>query len=199
MRLISTLFLIGLFAASPAFAADRYAFDKSHTNILFFISHLGYSETMGKFTDYDGAFTFDEKKPQDSTIDVTLKPAGIRTSSEGLDAHLQKEDFFNTEKFPDIRFVSTGIKITGEKTGDVTGNVTMLGITRPVVLHVTFNKAGQHPKTQDYIAGFTAEAVIRRSEFGMNYGIPMVGDEVRIWISTEGVNLDRKKEPEKKS
>lgn len=191
MRL-STLFFILLFATSPAFAADKYEFDKGHTNILFFISHLGFSETVGKFTDYDGYFTFDEKKPETSTIDVSLKPAGIKTSSEDLDAHLQKEDFFNTAKFPEIRFISTGVKVTGAKTGEVTGNITLLGVTKPVVLRVTLNKAGQHPKTQDHIAGFTAEAVIKRSDFGMNYGIPMVGDEVRIWISTEGVNVDRK-------
>lgn len=190
--------VLALFFATPALAADRYEFDKSHTSILFFISHLGYSETMGKFTDYDGYFTFDMQKPEDSAIDVTLKPAGIRTSSEALDAHLQKADFFHTENFPEIRFVSTGVKVTGKNTGDVTGNVTMLGVTKPAVLHVKLNKADYHPMSQDFVAGFTAEAVIKRSDFGMSYGLPMVGDEVRLWISTEGVNVDRKKKLEKK-
>lgn len=196
-KILLALFTLAGFSA-PALAADKYEFDKSHTAILFFVSHLGYSETMGKFTEYDGYFTFDEAKPENSAVDVTLKPSGIRTSSEGLDKHLQNADFFHTEKFPEIRFKSTGIKVTGEKTGEVTGNVTMLGVTRPAVLRVTFNKAGAHPKTQDYIAGFNAEAVIRRSDFGMNYGIPMVGDKVRLWISTEGVNVDRKKKLEEK-
>src|SRR5689334_12491138 len=102
------LFSLLLLIATPAFAADRYEFDKQHTNILFFISHVGFSHMVGLFTDYDGSFTFDPKKPEDSTVDVTIKPAGIRTSSTALDAHLQKPEFFNTEKFPSIKFVSTG-------------------------------------------------------------------------------------------
>lgn len=187
-----------LLVATPAYAADRYDFDKGHTNILFFIDHLGFSKTIGKFTEYDGYFTFDEKKPETSSIDVTLKPAGIKTSSAPLDEHLQKADFFNTEKFPDIKFVSTGIQITGAKTGIITGNVTMLGVTKPVALNVTLNKAGTHPKTMELVAGFSAEATLKRSDFGMTYGIPMVGDEVKIVIETEGVNVESKPKENKK-
>ena len=187
------LIALTLLFATPAFAADRYEFDKSHTNILFFINHLGLSEMVGVFTDYDGHFTFDPKEPEKSTVDVTLKPTGIRTSSEALDKHLQAKDFFNSEQFPTIRFVSTGIKVTGANTGDVTGNVTMLGITKPAVLHVRFNKADYHPMTKDFVAGFAAEAMLKRSVFGMTTGIPMVGDDVRLVIHTEGVNVDRKK------
>jgi polyisoprenoid-binding protein YceI len=193
------LFSLLLLVATPAFAADRYEFDKSHTNILFFISHVGFSQMVGIFTDYDGYFTFDPNKPAESTIDVTIKPTGIRTSSTALDAHLQKPEFFNTEKFPEIKFVSTGIQVTGAKTGVVTGNVTLLGITKPVALKVTFNKGDYHPITQDFIAGFSAEATLKRSDFGMTNGIPMVGDEVKIMIETEGVNADLKKKMEKKS
>lgn len=182
----------------PALAADRYEFDKSHTSILFFISHLGYSQTVGKFTEFDGHFTFDQQKPETSSVDVTLKPAGIRTSSTALDEHLQNKDFFNTAQFPDIRFKSTAVKVTGENTGEVTGDVTLLGVTKPVVLNVRFNKADVHPKTQDFIAGFSAEATLKRSDFGMVYGIPMVGDEVKLVIETEGVNVDRKKKLEEK-
>lgn len=191
MRKILPLFLLAGIFATPAAAADHYEFDKSHTAILFFINHLGFSETVGKFTEYDGQFMFDPAKPEESKIDVTLKPAGIRTSSEALDKHLQNADFFNTEKFPDIRFVSTAVKITGEKTGDVTGNLTMLGVTKPVVLRVTFHKIGNHPMTQSLMAGFTGEATLKRSEFGMGYGIPNVGDEVRLLVHTEIVNMDK--------
>jgi polyisoprenoid-binding protein YceI len=187
-----------LLVATPAFAADRYEFDKGHTAILFFIDHMGYSKTIGKFTEYDGSFTFDEKKPETSSINVTLKPAGIKTSSAPLDEHLQNADFFNTAKFPEIKFVSTGIQVTGAKTGIVTGDVTMLGITKPVALKVTLNKAGTHPKTMDLVAGFSAEATIKRSDFGMAYGIPMVGDEVKIVIETEGVNVENKPKETKK-
>jgi polyisoprenoid-binding protein YceI len=193
MAKISWILFLLLFAFSTeASAADRYEFDKSHTNILFFVAHMGFSEMVGRFTDFDGGFTFDPKAPTQSTIDVTLKPSGIKTSSEGLDEHLQKPEFFNTEKFPEIHFVSTSIKVTGDKTGDVMGNVTMLGVTKPVVLHVTLRKADFRPMIQDFAAGFHAEATIKRSDFGMQGGIPLVGDDVRLLIETEGVNVDLK-------
>jgi polyisoprenoid-binding protein YceI len=197
MRKLFLSFLV--LAATPAFAADRYEFDKSHTNILFFIGHMGFSEMVGRFTDFDGYFLFDPKKPEDSKIDVTLKPKGIKTSSEGLDEHLQKPEFFNTEKFPEIHFVSTAIKVTGEKTGDVTGDATMLGVTKPVVLHVMLRKADFRPMIQDFAAGFHAEATLKRSDFGMTQGIPLVDDEVHLIIETEGVNVDMKKKLEKKN
>ncbi len=196
MRTLFSVLAAALVFVSPAFAADKYEFDKEHTRILFFINHLGFSDTVGEFTSYDGPITFDLEKPETSTIDVTLKPAGIRTPSAGLDKHLQNADFFNTEKFPDMRFVSTSVKKTGDSTGEVTGNLTLLGVTKPVVLKVKLNKADYHPKTNMFIAGFSAEATIKRSDFGMSYGIPMVADEVRLLINTELVNLDRKKKEE---
>lgn len=194
-------YLMALFAccfACPALAADRYEFDKSHTRILFFVNHLGFSDMIGEFTQYDGHFTFDQKTPETSSVDVTIKPAGIRTSSELLDSKLQGEDFFNSEKFPEIRFVSTGIKVTGDNTGDVSGNVTMLGVTKPTVIKVRFNKADYNQYMGAYVAGFSADATLKRSEFGMMSYVPAVGDEVRIHIETEGVNADRKKAEEMK-
>ena len=185
--------ILALFTASAQAAPEHYEFDKSHTRILFFISHLGFSESVGEFTDYDGKILFDEKEPAKSSLDITIKPASVRTPSTALDEHLQKKDFFNTESFPELRFVSTGIKMTGEHDGDVTGNVTLLGITKPVTLKVHFNNAGYHPMTQDYVAGFKAVATLKRSDFGMSYGIPNVGDEVRVEVYTEILNTDRKK------
>jgi polyisoprenoid-binding protein YceI len=191
--ILSAAAFLALSTAALAAEPAKYTFDKSHTRMLFFINHLGFSEMVGEFTAYDGGFTFDEKAPEKSAVDVTLKPAGIRTSSPELDKHLQSKDFFNSEQFPDIRFVSTGVKITGEKTGEVMGNLTMLGVTKPATLNVRFNKADFHPMTQAYVAGFQGEATVKRSDFGMNYGIPMVGDEVRLEVYTEGNTNDVKK------
>lgn len=190
-RIILAALLSTVFSA-PALA-DKYEFDKSHTKILFFINHLGFSDTVGEFTTYDGNFTFDQAKPEASTVDVTLKPSGIRTSSPALDQHLQAAEYFNSEKFPDIRFVSKSIKVTGPNTGEVLADVTMLGVTKPVTLKVTFNKADYHPFTQAYVAGFRAEATLKRSDFGMTASIPAVGDEVKILVNTEGTSLDKKK------
>ncbi len=179
-------------------AADKYEFDKAHTNILFYVNHLGFSDMVGHFTDYDGYFTFDEKKPQESTVEVTLKPAGIKTSSDKLDSKLQGEDFFKTSQFPEIKFVSNNIKVTGDNSGEASGTLTMLGVSKPLILSVHFNKAGYHPITNQYVAGFTASATIKRSEFGMNSYLPMVGDDVRIEVQAEGINIDRKQQEEVK-
>ncbi len=184
--------------ALPAFAADKYEFDKSHTKILFYINHLGYSETIGEFTDYDGNFTFDQQKPEESSIDVTLKPSGIRTSSTKLDSELQGEKFFKSDQFPTIKFVSEKVKRTGDNTGEVDGVVTMLGVSKPTKLTVRFNKADYHPFTKNFVAGFSASATLKRSDFGMKEYLPLVGDEVRIEVQTEGVNIDRKKQEEVK-
>ena len=188
--------LISLAAATllstPAYA-DHYEFDKEHTHVAFLVSHLGFSQMLGQFSDYSGGFEFDEKAPEKSKIDVTIKPASVRTTSSKLDEHLQGDKFFNTAKFPEIHFVSTSIHVTGDHDGEVTGNVTMLGVTKPVVLAVHFNKADYHPMTGQFIAGFDAQATIKRSDFGMSAYVPMVGDDVKIAISAEGLNLDRKK------
>lgn len=185
--------IISMLVFAPAAYADRYTFDTSHTKILFFVNHLGFSQSIGEFTRYDGYFTFDQNAPEKSMVDVTLQPSGIRTSSSLLDEKLQGDEFFKSALFPDIRFVSTGIKVISANTGEVTGNVTLIGITKPVTIKVTFNKADYHPYTQNYVAGFSAEAMLKRSDFGMNAYIPNVGDEVRILIETEGVSDDRKK------
>jgi polyisoprenoid-binding protein YceI len=192
MRRLSALFLACIMLYALPARADRYEFDKAHTNIMFYVNHLGFSDMVGLFTRFDGSFTFDRDHPEQSTVDVTLWPAGIRTSSELLDRKLQDNDFFNSDRFPTIHFVSTAIKITGKDSGDVIGNVTMLGVTKPAVLHVHLNKADYQPVTNLFVAGFKAEATIKRSDFGMNSYIPMVGDEVRLEVYTEGVNQDRK-------
>lgn len=178
--------------SSPALA-DRYTFDKSHTYINFYINHLGFSDMLGRFTDYEGNFEFDEENPAATTINFSLLPSGIHTSSDLLDSKLQGPDFFNTAQFPDIRFVSTNVDITGENTADVTGNLTLIGVTKPVILHVRLNKTGYNPITSLYQAGFNATATIRRSDFGMTTLLPDVGDEVRLDLSAEAVNQTRKK------
>jgi len=192
MKLPAALIAITGLTIAPAFA-DTYDFDKEHTYITFYVSHVGFSHMLGLMTSYDGSFTFDEAHPEKSKVSVTLKPAGIRTTSELLDHVLQGESFFNSDRFPDIRFESTGIAVKGDKSGDINGNLTMLGVTKPLTLHVHFNRAGYHPLTQMYIAGFSADTELKRSDFGMDYLIPMVGDDVRIAIETEGINMDRNK------
>lgn len=185
--------------AQPAFAApEKYEFDKTHTHIIFMIDHLGFSKTIGRFRDFDGHFTFDQQEPEKSGVEVTIRPGSVDTNVPELDKKLAGEKFFNVEKFPAMTFKSTAVKVTGEKSGTVTGDFTMLGVTKPVTLEVTFNNADIHPYTQKYVAGFSIRTRLKRSDFGMGEYIPAVGDEVTAIIEVEGVNNDKKPEKLKK-
>jgi len=168
-------------------AAERHMFDKEHTTILFYINHLGFSDKIGLLTDYDGFFTFDKDKPEQSSVEVTFRPSGIKTGSDALDKELQSKDWFNAVEFPDITFKSTQVKVTGKNTADVTGWLSMLGKNHAITLKVTFNKMDVHPMTKKMVAGFSADTEFKRSQFGLINGIPYVGDTVRIHIETEGV------------
>lgn len=183
------LIALAVFAfISPAHAqVETYKFDKVHTQIFFSVSHLGYTDSTGQFLDYDGGFTFDRTAVENSKLDVTIKTASVNMNDEKWNAHLKNADFFNVEKFPDMTFKSTKVEKTGDKTGKITGDLTLLGVTKPVTLDVTFNKADKHPMADEYHAGFTAEGTLKRSEFGMSYGLPMVGDDVKIHINVEAV------------
>lgn len=183
---LSVVTLIG-YSGSANAQIETYNFDTAHTQILFFVNHLGFSNSQGEFHEYEGNFTFDRAQPENSKIDVSIKTASIDMDDEKWDAHMKNEDFFNVEKFPDMTFKSTAIEVTGENTANIVGDLTLLGVTKPVTLAVTHNKSDKHPFSGKFVAGFSAEATIKRSEFGMNYGLPAVGDDVRVVIEVEGV------------
>lgn len=169
---------------------EHYNFDKAHTQILFFVDHLGFSMSQGEFHEYEGGFTFDRANPENSSIDVTIKTASIDMDHDKWDAHMKNEDFFHVEKYPEMTFKSTAIEVTGENTAKITGDLTLLDATKPVTLDVTHNKSGEHPYSKKMIAGFSATATINRSEWGMDYGLPGVGDEVHIRLEVEGIKQE---------
>jgi len=183
MRLILSAVCLG--PALPA-RAELYSFDKLHTQILFFVNHLGFSNTSGRFLKFDGGFDFEKSDFNRSRVDVSIRTDSIEMDNDRWNTNLRGKDFLNVAKFPKITFRSTKITTTGEKTFDVLGDLTMLDATHPVVLHVTFNKAGAQLATGDYIAGFSATTSLKRSQWGMKYAIPFVGDEVDIRIEVEG-------------
>lgn len=194
MKKIFAFVLSALLLSAPASAApEKYTFDAAHTQIIFKVSHLGFSKSQGRFTKFDGGFTFDPEKPTASSIDVTIDANSINMLSTPWEEHLKGDDFFNVKKFPTIHFKSKKITKTSDTTGNIAGDLTMLGVTRTVDLDVEFNKAGQHPMSKAHIAGFTATAHLKRSDFGMNYGVEMgLGDDVQIEIQVEGVRQDLK-------
>ncbi len=189
MRILTFLFaaiLVFGFVKPAAAELPRFEFDKAHTSIVFYVDHLGFAKSTGRFLDFHGGFTFDPARVTESEIDVTIKTASIVMHDDRWDAHMKNEDFFDVENHPDMHFRSTDIEVTGENTGKVTGDLTLLGVTKPVTLDVTFNKADMHPRRPWYMAGFSATGTLKRSEFGMTYGLPAVGDEVEFRIEVEG-------------
>lgn len=175
--------------ATGAAAADTYRLDPTHTNVLLKTNHIGFSNVYLKVRDVDGEFTFDEENPEKSSVNVTMQAASIDGFDEKFNEHLRSADFFLTETYPTITFASTGIEVTGEKTAKITGNLTIRGLSQPVVLNATLNKVGENPFAKDHRAGFSATATVKRSDYGITYALPAVGDEVGIVLEVEGVRV----------
>jgi polyisoprenoid-binding protein YceI len=161
-----------------------YALDRSHAKIVWSISHFGFSTYYGEFTDFDARLTLDAAAPEKSRLDATIDIASVSTNDAKLDAHLKNADFFDVAAHPRATYVSTAVRRTGARTAQVTGNLTLHGVTRPLTLAVTLNGAGEN-FAKTYVAGFSAEGVIKRSEFGMTTYLPGLGDEVKLAISGE--------------
>lgn len=183
--------LASLHAHAPA-CADIYGFDKGHTNITFSWNHLGLSRQAGRVMDYDGTLDFDPAAPEKAAIDVTMKVKSLWTGIDALDKALRTSDFFDAERFPTMAFKSTAIKTTGDKTGEVTGDLTIMGVSKPVTLQVTWNFTGEHPLAalnpaykDKFVSGFSATTKLLRSEWGINRGTPLTSDEIEISIATE--------------
>ena len=173
------------FAAAPAMA-NTYVIDEGHTHILFQVSHLGFSNTHGEFLEFDGSFEFDPEAPESSRVSVTIETASIDSGHAERDDHLRNPDFFNVDEYPTMTFETTGVEVIGDDSALLTGDLTLLGTTQPVTLDVTMNGMGPHPfQTDVTVVGFTATGTINRSDFGMNFGVPALGDEVMITIEME--------------
>lgn len=177
--------MIAAFGAQARAEATKFVLDKPHTQIAFFINHLGFSNSLGKFTDYEGFIMYDQAEPAKSSVEVTIKTASIDLDDQKWNEHMIGADFFNVEKFPEMTFKSTAIEVTGDHTANITGDLTILGVTKPVILSAVHNQTGKHPFSGKTGAGFSATTAIKRSDFGMGYGLPAVGDDVRIMIEVE--------------
>ncbi|MCL7945732.1 YceI family protein [Marinobacter sp. ATCH36] len=178
-------------ASSSALAEPAtYVLDDEHFSMAFEIMHIGYAPVMGMFRDVEGQFEYDEEEKKLTSGKVTFKSKSVFTNHDKRDNHLRNQDFLNSGQFPDIVFEVTGFETTGDNTGIVTGDLTLLGQTRPVDLDVTLNKAAEYPiGHKEYTLGLTAETTINRSDWGMTYGIEndLVGDEVRLRFGLEAI------------
>jgi polyisoprenoid-binding protein YceI len=176
-----------LLGAGQAMAAD-YAIDKQgqHAFVNFKISHLGYSWLYGTFKDFDGSFSFDAAKPQDSKVNVTLNTASVDTNHAERDKHLRSDDFLSVGKHPTATFASTGVTSTGEGTADVAGDLTLNGVTKPVVIAARFIGEGSDP-WGGYRAGFEGSTMLKLKDFAIEKDLGPASAEVELIISVEGV------------
>jgi polyisoprenoid-binding protein YceI len=163
-----------------------YQLDPGHTMVLFSWNHFGYSNPTADLGLGEGTLVFDEQHPAQSSVQVTLPLDRLDTHVPALDEHLKKPDFFDAAKYPTVTFKSTAVQPLGGNKFKVTGNLTVHGVTRPVVLDATLNKVGPHPMTKAQSIGFDATASLKRSDFGVGAYVPAVSDDITIRITTEG-------------
>lgn len=172
-------------ASQPAPRSGAYQLDKSHAKIVWAANHFGFSTYYGEFTDFDAKLNLDAAAPERSSLQVTVAIPSVSTNNEALEKHLASPDFFDAANHQTATFTSTAVTRTGANTADVTGNFTLRGVTKPLTLKVTLNGAGESPASKKYTIGFSAEGVIKRSEYGMTYAIPGVADDVKLLVSGE--------------
>jgi len=187
-KLITLTCLSALLIVQSALAADTYVFDKAHSAIGFQIRHL-FSNVPGKFDDFTGTIQYDEANPEQSSVEVNIKTASIDTGVKMRDDDLRSANFFDAAKFPEITFKSKSVKSSGKDTADVTGDLTMHGVTKEVVLKVELVGKGAGMKGS-IVSGWDATTALKRSEFGLAWnkaieGTQVVGDDVKIEMHIE--------------
>jgi polyisoprenoid-binding protein YceI len=184
---------IGSALLSANVMAADYTVDKTgqHAFVDFKISHLGYSYITGTFKDIDGTFSFDAAKPEDSKIEFNVNTASVFTNNAERDKHISSKDFLKVADFPKATFKSTSVKTTGKNadgkvTADVTGDLTIAGVTKPIVVKATFLGEGKDP-WGGYRAGFEGTTSIKRSDFGKMMDLGPQSDAVDLYVTFEGV------------
>lgn len=171
----------------PASAlAERYDIDGRHTFPVFEVDHYGFSIQRGRFNKVSGSLDFDPER-QAGSVDVIIDAHSVDMGSEDWNKHMRGERFFNTAQYPTLRFTARDFRLDADKPSRIAGSLTLLGVTRPLTLAVTRWRCAKHPVLPRQLCGANLETTIRRSDFGMNYGVPGIGDEVRILIPIEAI------------
>jgi polyisoprenoid-binding protein YceI len=196
MKALFTTFtlLLALFGVSAAedqvpgqpdptrIVAGTYIIEPTHTQIAFTINHFGFNPYHGLFGGSTGSLTLDPAYPQASALTIETPIEELVTTSDKLNAHLKTADFFDTATYPTARFQSTRIEVTDQR-ARITGDFTLRGVTRPLVLQAEFTGAGLNPVSEKQTIAFRATTAIRRSDYGMTFIVPLVGDDVILNIT----------------
>lgn len=172
-------------ASGTVLAADKFVVEPTHTQVNFSYMHLGLSVQTLQLRAIEGTLMLDADDLTKSSVDVTIDMNSVDTGVPKFDDHIKSADFFDTAKFPTATFKSSKVESAGEGKLKVTGDLTLHGVTKPVVLDVTVNKIGEHPMAKKPAAGFNATTKVLRSDFGLGGYVPAVGDEVSISIASE--------------
>lgn len=179
-------------ASSVTLAAPvDYKIDPTHTATVFSWNHFGFSTPSANFSDIQGVIKVDNAKPANSSVNVTIPLSSVNTNVPALDKEFQEEAWFNAAKYPNITFKSTKVETKDKKHFKITGDLTVKGVTKPVVLDAVLNKQGEHPMAKVPAIGFNATTSFNRSEFGLGSYVPNVGDKITVNITTEA-KVDKK-------
>ncbi|MCA0928084.1 YceI family protein [Ruegeria profundi] len=192
-QILCTTAVFGIFATASLADMARYDLDPDHTTVYFTIDHIGYAKTLGVFTEVTGSFLYDTETQQLSDVQVAIRAESVTTFQDARDSHVRNRDFLNVSTYPEITFTANGGNPTNTNSGTVTGDLTILGQSRPVNLNATLNKVAEYPFGHGReVLGLSLNTSIMRSDFGMTYGVDngLVGDEVTINIETEAIKSD---------
>lgn len=184
-RIAASLVLASLPFAGWA-APEAYTIDPEHTYPNFTINHLGFSTMYGRFGTTKGKISWD-KAAKTASVDITIDAASIDTGFKKRDDHLRSPDFLSVAEFPEITFKSSKVAFDGDTKATIEGNLTIKGVTKPVTLQVTHMHCGVHPMNKKNVCGFDATGKIKRSDFGVNFALPAVGDEMNLFLEVEAV------------
>lgn len=190
------LFTLGSIPASADVSTNpqtapkgTYKLESNHTSVLFCIKHMGISDYCGRFNTISGKIEFSGSQPAKSSATIEIDMASIDTPSDKLDEKL-RVDFLETAKFPKAFFVANSIKITGKNQGEITGALTLHGVTKPMTLTTTFNGGQVHPLANAYVIGFSAMTTIKHADFAFPDVLwkPFIGDDIKLYIESEFIS-----------
>ena len=184
-RTLALAAALSVFTAGAIAAPVTYTMDPDHTTVAAKWNHFGFSNPVILFGDVDGSIVYDADDVSASSVQVTLPLSGLESNVQAFNDHLLSDDFFDAAQFPEATFRSTSVEADGDDELKITGELTIKGITKEVVLEADINLIGEHPATGKQTAGFDAETTIKRSDFGLGLYVPNVADEIELHITTE--------------
>jgi polyisoprenoid-binding protein YceI len=193
IRALPLAFVAALMGSAAVAAPATYTLDPSHSQIVFSYNHLGYSTGYGMFSGFAGEIQFDAENPAASSVTVSFPVRSMLTGWEARFEHFMSPDFFDAAEDEVVTFTSTGIEITGEKTAKITGDLTLNGVTQPVVLDAVLNNQGAYPLPPfegKPALGFAATTTLSRTAFNLGNFVPFISDEVQVQISTEAMQTE---------